>query len=43
MAQKSVRSLELDQDTDLWLAQIDEDPDDLVNDLLRRYRDAEDS
>lgn len=34
----SVRAVELDQSTDLWLAQLDEDADELVNDLLREYR-----
>lgn len=42
MPKKTVRPVEIDPDTALWLDRLDEDPDDLVNHLLRRYRDAGD-
>lgn len=41
--ERSVRPVELDQETALWLSQADEDADELVNDLLRRYRETADS
>jgi hypothetical protein len=34
--------VELDPDMNLWLAQLDQDADDLVNDLLREYREQAD-
>jgi len=41
--ERSVRPVVLDQETAVWLSQADEDADELVNDLLRRYRETADS
>jgi hypothetical protein len=39
---ESTVPVELDPDMNLWLAQLDQDADDLVNDLLREYREQAD-
>lgn len=36
---RSVRTVELDPELSRWLAQLDEDPDELVEDLLSKYRE----
>lgn len=41
MPERTVRTVELDPETDLWLAQLEDDADEVVNDLLREYRDTE--
>jgi hypothetical protein len=40
MSERSIRPVELDQEMALWLSQTDEDPDELVNELLREYRET---
>jgi len=38
--ERSARSVELNREMALWLSQADEDADELVNDLLREYRET---
>lgn len=43
MSDRTTRTIEIDPDTDQWLTQSSDDPDDLVNDLLQEYREIEES